>query len=222
MLLALTGTAFAADPVASLPVDTVPAPALSWTGAYLGVQAGHLWADGSFKTEAHPEVDANGQLGGWLGGVYAGYDHQFSNNLVLGVDADFAWYGVDDFVQFKDPTLNWPAESGIKYKLEWGGSARVRAGYAMDRFMPYVAGGVAFAQADVASYFGGKVTGRAKPNLVGWTLGAGVDYAMTDNVIARAEFRYVDLGTFDHTAGNEVGHGDIKGGEVRLGVAYRF
>ena len=60
----------------------------------------------------------------------------------------------------------------------------------------------------------------------GWTAGAGVDYAATDNVIVRLEYRYTDYGRKDFTAdldGLELGASNkFKTNEIRLGVAYKF
>jgi outer membrane immunogenic protein len=61
-----------------------------------------------------------------------------------------------------------------------------------------------------------------KDTYVGWTLGAGLEHAMTDNLLLRAEFNYSDLGnkTFDTSAG--VHRVDLTSHEWRLGVAYKF
>lgn len=169
-----------------------------------------------------PDVAADGDVNGWLGGFYAGYNQQFSNNLVLGLDADVTRYGADEFIQYAVPGVTFPPQSGVNYKLKWGGAARLRAGYAMDRWMPYLAGGVAFAAADFTSRYDGQITAHNDMTMTGWTVGGGVDYALTDKIIARAEYRYTDFGDFDLKAGEQNGRGQIKGSDLRLGIAYKF
>ena len=215
LLASITGGASAADLVTA-------APAFSWTGGYAGAQAGYFWGEGCFCIDVRPEVTAKGDVDGWLGGVYAGYNRQFANNVVLGVDVDVTRYGVHDFVQYQVPSVVLPERSGVDYKLEWGGAARLRAGYAMGRFLPYVAGGVTVVQADLTSYFVGSETGHKQDTMVGWTLGGGIDYALTDKLMLRTEYRYSDFGSFDLQADDEHGRGKIKGSEFRFGVAYKF
>lgn len=218
LVVGLSGGASAADVLSPEAV----APAFSWTGGYAGAQAGYLWGEGCFCIDVLPDVAADGDVNGWLGGFYAGYNFQFANNLVLGVDADITRYGADQFVEYTAPGGSFPPQSGIDYKLKWGGAAKLRAGYAIDRWMPYVAGGVAFAATDLTAQYNGRVTARNDPTMVGWTLGAGVDYALTDKIIGRAEYRYTDYGDFDLSAGAQNGRGQIKGSELRLGIAYKF
>lgn len=74
--------------------------------------------------------------------------------------------------------------------LEWEGAARLRLGYAVDRFLSYVAGGVGFGSLKTSSIGpGGNVEDEFDETNVGWTLGAGVEYAFTDNLTGRTEYR---------------------------------
>jgi outer membrane immunogenic protein len=97
----------------------------------------------------------------------------------------------------------------------------------MDRFLPYIAGGVAFGSVkNTLSSTDGidEVSVSQSKTLTGWTAGAGVDYAATDNVIVRLEYRYTDYGHKDFDFGvPDAGVRDkFKTNEVRLGVAYKF
>ncbi len=77
------------------------------------------------------------------------------------------------------------------------GSAGLRAGFAADRFLPYVTGGVAYAQYD-ATYSepdNDDAPRSDEGNLIGWTVGAGLDNAVSDSVIIGAEYRYTDYGS---------------------------
>lgn len=218
LMFALSGGASAADAVSAM--HEIAPPSFSWTGAYAGAQAGYLWGEGCYCIEIFPGAEANGDINGWAGGIYAGYNLQFPNNLVLGVDADLVRYGVDDFVQFADPTF--PQRSGANYKLKWGGAARLRVGYAMGRWMPYLAGGAAFAKGEITELYNGRVLQRNEMDLTGWTLGGGVDYALTDKVIVRGEYRYTDFGDFSIERGLQSGAGNVTASDLRLGIAYKF
>jgi len=142
-----------------------------------------------------------------------------------------------------DPTLDIVGRIGVKQK--WAGATRVRAGYAMDRFLPYVAAGVAYTKLEGSingwgedPATGGKiadsdVSGKDHETFTGWILGVGADYAMTDNVLLRAEYRYSDYGDKTYTynlagipgiddtdsAGYKISH---KAHDLRVGIAYKF
>ncbi|MER9169401.1 outer membrane beta-barrel protein [Mesorhizobium australicum] len=93
----------------------------------------------------------------------------------------------------------------------------------MDRFLPYIAGGVAFAKYDVDNTVGGTTSRMFDKTVTGWTVGAGIDYAFTDNLIGRAEYRYTDFGTARADEGVfDPFDADLSTNEVRLGLAYKF
>ena len=217
MLCAMSGLAFAADAVVEEAVVEAPL-AFNWTGAYVGGQVGYLWGEGDFLSEDGTTAEV--EPDGWLGGVYVGYNYQLDNNVVIGGDADFAWTGADDgstaFDDVGDPI------GSVDSELEWEGAARLRLAYAVDRFLPYVAGGVAFARLSAEAIDGSGSLGSDDDTGVGWTLGAGVEYAFTDNLVGRAEYRYTDFGDFDFAISNFTATSDLTTNDVRLGIAYKF
>jgi outer membrane immunogenic protein len=216
LLCAMSGYALAADAVVEVP-EVYVAPVFNWTGGYIGGQVGYLWGDGEVAAD-----DGSGRADiepdGWLGGVYIGYNYQMTNNVVIGVDADFAWTGADDTSTVLGPADNPFVES----ELDWEGAVRARLGYAVDRFLPYIAGGVAFGQLNIAISDDTGFIGEDDDTGVGWTLGAGLEYAFTDNLIGRAEYRYTDFGDFDFTIDGFPVSGDLTTNDVRLGIAYKF
>ncbi len=94
--------------------------------------------------------------------------------------------------------------------------------------MPYVAGGVAYTQLE-ATHGMVKVDGSSfsktasseTATMVGFTIGGGVDFAMTDNVLLRAEYRYSDYGK-KKFFGTEEKEYNFKTNDFRVGVAYKF
>jgi outer membrane immunogenic protein len=219
LLCAMSGYALAADAVVvESPPEVYVAPVFSWTGGYIGGQVGYLWGDGD---ASNPTLGSAGiEPDGWLGGVYVGYNYQFTNNVVLGIDADFAWTGADDTSTI---VLGGADNGTLDSELDWEGAVRARLGYAVDRFLPYVAGGVAFGRLSGEAFDTADVSlGSADETNTGWTVGVGLEYAFTDNIIGRAEYRYTDFGDFDFDVGGEDVSADLTTNDVRLGIAYKF
>ena len=148
----------AADPVTQAP---------NWSGFYVG--AGIDVA--SFK-------GAKAQAGG---DVFGGYDHRFSNNVILGV-------------RFATGYSPWAFPSG-PYRGFSFGEADVKLGYAMGRLTPYVVAGAALARpsygadfSDLSQSVNGLFSGPGAVQAVG-TAGVGFDYAVTNNVTVGLEAR---------------------------------
>jgi outer membrane immunogenic protein len=206
-LCIVSGSALAAD-----------VAAFTWTGGYVGAQAGHVWGDGSF---GGIDDHANPQPAGFFGGVYAGANYQFGNDVVVGIEADMAWSGADDSaLVYNSAGIAWPADYPVIQEINRTGAVRARLGYAVGRWLPYVVGGVAFAAVDQRLV---GADGNFNTTYTGWTLGLGTEYAFSDNVIFRAEYRYADLGskTFDVQDAPPLVIG-LKTSDVRMGVAYKF
>ncbi len=122
--------------------------------------------------------------------------------------------------------------SSVSLKEKWAGATRVRLGFASDRVMPYVAAGISYAQMqytmsllsksqeDMTTIFAsGDVLNEAQ-TMVGYTVGGGLDFAITNNIIARAEYRYSDFGQKKFANGKlEMSH---KTNDFRIGLAYKF
>lgn len=195
------------------PVPAIAAPSFSWTGGYAGAQIGYGWGKSNY-TSVFDDVQLKPK--GFLGGLYAGYNFSLENNVVLGLDADVTYNNLK-----KDRVLQ---SAEYETELLWSGAVRARAGYAIDRLLPYIAGGVAFGQ--VKNSFGISAINNVysdKETLTGWTIGAGVDYAATDNLILRLEYRYTDYGSKDFDFGGTDGVPyKLKTNDIRVGIAYKF
>ncbi|RCS21503.1 porin family protein [Phyllobacterium salinisoli] len=196
------------------------APVFTWAGAYGGAQVGYGWGQSNYKGTLSAEMKPTG----FLGGIYAGYNFETGNNVVLGVDADVNYANLKKSREGSD---DYDGVSGsLESQLRWEGAMRARAGYAVGRFLPYIAGGVAFGQLETSGSLTvvglGSRSFSEKKTRAGWTAGAGVDYAATDNVILRLEYRYTDLGGKEYSMDGYKYNADFKSHGVRLGVAYKF
>lgn len=215
-LIAATGAKAADAVIEQEPAPVVVAPTFTWNGAYIGGQVGYGWGKSDFSGDLF--TYGNVKPDGFLGGLYAGYNFDLGNNVVLGIDGDITYNDVSKDIDIYDGDL---AVGSFENKLRWSGAVRARAGYAFDRFLPYIAGGVAFGNIKNSGDIDGIGFSESK-TLTGWTVGGGVDYAATDNLILRLEYRYTDYGDKDLDFGGLSVNNDFKTNEVRLGVAYKF
>lgn len=222
-----SASAQAAD-LGAAPAPIVEATAAyDWSGVYVGAQAGYVVGGNVEQTykdfDAGPWFDYDLKPDGAFGGLYAGYNHQFSNSIVLGVEADFAAGDVGATGETK-VYLGYESTTDI----DWTGSVRVRAGYAIDRFLPYATGGVAFGRfsfEERAEDYGVRQT--ADVDVSGWTIGAGAEYALTDKVILRGEYRMTDFNQKNFAGQDDFGAvdnfaGKLRTHDLRVGVAYKF
>ncbi|MGU3401357.1 outer membrane protein [Brucellaceae bacterium D45D] len=216
LVLAGAFGAHAADAIVEEPAPVVVAPAFTWAGAYIGGQVGYGWGKSEFESFGHIKPD------GFLGGLYAGYNFDTGSDFILGIDGDITYNNLKDNDSVTDGLL----EAGIESKLRWSGAIRARAGVAFDRFMPYIAGGVAFGSIKTSGYVTdglNALSASESKTRTGWTIGGGVDYAATDNVILRLEYRYTDFGKKDLDFGVNAGlENKFKSNDIRLGIAYKF
>ena len=177
------------------------APIFTWTGLYVGLQAGYAW-DRVSVSNTFAAVPVNISRNGFVGGAHVGYLYQ-TGPAVFGLEADVEGTTIKN--------------SGLRASL------RGRAGLAMDRALFYVTGGAALANQNYTlwSPFTGFNT-NASATKLGWTLGGGLEYAFAPNWSARVEYRYSDFGKVD--VSNFIAPAQISRREnaVRMGVSYHF
>lgn len=202
--------------------SSMDATVFAWEGGYIGAQIGKAWGKSNF-TDANFSDDLKPD--GFLGGIYAGYNFDVGSNVILGVEADLNLGNITDS-EFEDFGGGFAA--GAESELRWSGAVRARAGYAIDRFMPFIAGGVAFGNVKNLGYLNLPVHFSAADSqtLTGWTAGAGIDYAATDKIVLRLEYRHTDYGNADFSGSNSIFSFDtgntFKTNDLRLGVSYKF
>jgi len=180
-------------------------PVFTWTGPYVGINAGYGFGNSDFRGAAAPgSFDVNGAMLG----VTLGYNWQV-NQVVFGLEGDINW---------SDISGNGTC-SGLACSVQndWIGTVRGRLGYAMGQFMPYVTGGLAFGNID------SRVAGITDSTTnVGWTIGAGLEAALWGPVTAKVEYLFVDLGRGDPITGTGGTRADFTTNIVRAGLNYRF
>ncbi len=157
--LGLTGKFGGSAPLPGLPLGRTAwsSPGADWTGFYAGGHFGYGFGAIDGVTTA-----ANGAAGGipatesvhqtprnLLGGAQAGFNYQFVNRLVLGVEGDFSWTRLGSHVETiatEAPAFarNNQFQATTDYGFDWLATLRGRAGFAFHRLLVYGTGGVAF------------------------------------------------------------------------------
>ena len=185
-----------------------PLQIYDWTGFYFGANGGGGWGHSWWSANTTGINPSGGQVGGT-----AGYNIELGN-VVFGVEGDIDWSGLNG------SSTSTGCLGGCSTSDSWLSTVRGRIGYAFDRFMPYVTGGLAIGDIRAAApgFTGGDATNA------GWTLGAGLEVALPGNWTAKAEYLHVDLGSFNCTGCSALPPDNVSLQEnvFRAGVNYRF
>jgi outer membrane immunogenic protein len=221
-LLMAAGSASAADmAVKARPMAAAPI-VYSWTGFYIGANAGAGFSDtsdninptGGFLTPGFAPDNAQRtnfsrfDHTGFTGGVQAGYNWQ-RGVWVWGVEADINYLDGRQTNSFNRALVAPLAGNFIHSqsdRMEWFGTFRGRIGWtASPALLLYATGGLAYGQVQSASNFlftlgGDTYAGSTDTTRVGYTVGAGGEYKFSPNWSVKAEYLYVDLGRESYTS----------------------
>ena len=206
-LFGFAGAASAADlPVRSAPPAPIVAavPVFTWTGFYVGVNAGvgfNNSDDGDIVFGGETIIGDSDDDAGFIGGAQVGYNYQIGS-FVVGLEGDI------QYADFGATRYDFGTGFGVYEddSEDWFGTVRARAGVAFDRALIYATGGFAFAD-----------------NRNGWVVGGGLEYAFTNNLSAKIEGLYVNLDNDDFDFGGVTySTGDTDFGVVRAGLNFRF
>ncbi|MEZ5787200.1 MAG: outer membrane beta-barrel protein [Xanthobacteraceae bacterium] len=249
--LGLAGTASAADLAVKAPV--VYAPVFTWTGCYLGINGG--WIGGKDDYTSHAVYDPAGftlaqvaasqntyssdDSAGTAGGQF-GCQTQIGS-WVIGGEWDWNWSGLkeDNTYYYADPAGIFgaigPWYQYTHKELDWFSTARVRLGLAWDRVLVYATGGVAYGAFDAYTNVDFPTPGVSdnwgayREKRFGWTVGGGLEWAFANNWTAKAEFLYLDFGSFDYLSPDPIALNfpwrteiDAKEYVARVGINYLF
>jgi outer membrane immunogenic protein len=223
-LVAISGTAFAADlpSRAAPPVFVPPPPIFTWSGAYVGAQIGYEWGTSSNSVFASPGAGVG--LGsyspnGVVGGAHIGYNYQISQ-FVVGLEGDV------NGSSYRGNNAVFGGLGTVSTRSNVDGSIRGRVGVAWDRALIYATGGAAFGSIH-DSFANGIGVDTESTTRVGWTVGGGVEYAVTNNWSVRAEYRYTDYGSTNFSLLNTSGgiftmRSHDTDNRVQAGFSYKF
>ncbi|MGI9483025.1 MAG: outer membrane protein [Hyphomicrobiales bacterium] len=189
-----------------------------WSGFYIGIGGGYFYADTKIRSNLgiFPGLKLESD-GGQIGG-YLGYNFQIEN-VILGIDGDvYAGFGGDTIL------AGFPVPSKLQSKAKANWSVRGRAGWAIDRFMPYIAGGYAGKTNKLT--VGTGYLGDDDSTLSGWTIGGGGEFMITPHWLMRVDYQYHDYGKRNFFSSL---HPDFSGAtqkvkqnQITVGGAFKF
>jgi outer membrane immunogenic protein len=226
----IAGPAMAADLPVKAPITGAPlVMPYSWTGFYVGGNAGYAWADPDITSNyscpagtgcsvsnainlANITTASTGRLSatGFTGGAQAGYNWQ-SGSVVLGVETDFNALDLKGSRSAVVPSATTSSIFNPSTSIDtgWLFTLRGRAGFAVaPAVLLYATGGLAVTKATLANaYFttnnpanvGAGASSDSK-TLTGWTVGGGIEWALNLNWSLKVEYLYADFGSLSSIA----------------------
>jgi outer membrane immunogenic protein len=228
----------------------LPAPVYNWGGWYAGVNIGYGggaasrpnlgFADPGGAVGFGPYFAAGGNVtpnvspSGVIGGGQVGYNWMIAPNWLTGVVADIQGSGM------KAAATNTVTPPGFaltnqtnSVAIDWFGTLRAKLGITQNSWLFYLTGGLAYGGVRTSGSFVAPgilaFSGSDSSTKVGWTAGAGVNYALGPKWNLGLEYLYVDLGRASYTEtspaapGASLTIGDHAAANVgRVTIDYKF
>jgi outer membrane immunogenic protein len=263
--VAASGLAFAADIAVKAPLPP-PAPVFTWTGFYVGLSGGYNRSRdnvdpvgtfvsgnddaGAAQIAAIPSALSTNK-NGFIGGGQIGWNFQWYQFVVVGVEADVSGLtgtGSNSFntvvpITGAPPGVAIASTTSVDSRLQFLGTGRGRIGFAFDRLLIFGTGGYAFGGAQSSTtitqsctgacgiVFPSPATGATTQTLGGWAAGGGMEYSFGFWSV-KAEYLHYDLGNMmtypttplvgNSTTINVASTASFKGDLVRVGLNYQF
>jgi outer membrane immunogenic protein len=225
----LLATTIVSANAADLPMKAAPAPVVAqlynWTGLYVGVNGGWGWGQQDPLAPFSNRFDRTSfnTSGGMVGGTFGAQIQQ--GYVVLGLEGDLDWANV------KGNGISTPTILGVPQAITLNvgsnisaiGTARIRAGVAMNNWLFYATGGAAFVNSSAnGTSIAGVPCGTlgVLPNCSasawrpGLAAGLGTEWGFTPNWSAKLEYLFIDV------VGSGFSTDHIN--TVRAGINYRF
>ena len=200
----------------------------TWSGGYIGLQAGYIKgygdvtgnyyyspADGVLEDRNNFLKETRYSPDGFIGGLYLGYNKKFANNFLLGIEAAANYTKIDEKKDFFT----------LKQKNDF--ALYLKAGSVInDTFMPYVLAGATWTKLE-GRYNYKFINLTDSDTVAGWTVGAGLEYKISQNWHARLQYRYSDYKDADlqMKSGSDVYKFKVKDyhtHSVMAGISYHF
>lgn len=220
----------------SEPVVAVDNFSQMWSGAYVGMDLGYLIGKLNQNTTSPVDDKINSKYynnSSSIIGLLFGANFAMPYNLVLGVEGNLTTAlssTINQDIIFQQSQIK--AGESSQYKAQfnsfWTGAARIRIGYAVNRFLPFMAVGANFHNYERVNGLTDKVNNSAyitvdQGSSLGVTAGVGFDYLLKEDVILRGEYRYSNYGKlYYHDFDQKIKEYDFSPQEMRLAVIYKF
>lgn len=196
----------------------------SWTGSYIGLQVGNGLGIGEL-TSPNSGVYNDLKLRGSLGGAYAGFNYQFENGVVLGGELDVTAHSAfhrNDRQEHGTPL--WVATGyDDSQSIKWSAAFRVRLGYTVNQWLPYVSIGREVAVVEQTNRNDYIVINRDTYTFSGWAIGVGVEYAVSEALTLRTDYRFSNYDSRTDLISKTIPiQSKLENHQLRFGIAYRF
>jgi outer membrane immunogenic protein len=198
-------------------VPLAPPPCPTWTGFYIGGFGGYKYGNidvdlhlsdqfesefDGLRNEFESAVSKDFNTSGAEAGGLIGFNYVW-HNWLFGAEAagGYLWLRDSRSQEFSDEVVFTASESVKTHYLFTFGP---RIGYTFCRWMPYVTGGLAVGDIEldqnvreVGEQFDFRQGGSESETNVGWFVGGGLEYALTNHWRLRGQYEYIDLGSVD-------------------------
>ena len=224
-------------------------PTFNWTGFYIGLNAGgaSTGIDHDLTVPAITRFPARAFASGdrdvsFTGGFLAGYNLLFAPNWLAGIEGDINYLRASHQSNFAFFNNGEDVVGTQNTRLRWLATVRGRLGYTWANTLVYATGGVAFggvrSNVDAIRCFGvctdAVFAGSYSATRAGWTVGGGLQQALTNWMWLRIEYLHFDLGSFSYDVNRVSGtvsqnvpntwlaNGQVSGDIVRAAVIVRL
>ncbi len=225
--------------ICALALYSSPVLANDWTGGYLGLTGGYAMGESNFTGTGalepgieNPNSEGTIDLKGSSFGAQVGFNFALGNGMIGGVVADYASVSIDGSTCADDDDCvgDDPGHTYAEASADWLSTVRGKLGFASEESLVYLTAGLAMSNvtSGVTNLSGADSFDLSQSaDMTGWTVGAGVNFNVVDNVDMGIEYLYVDLGDaeydyewpIDVTGGAE---GDLTMHVVRASINYNF
>ncbi|MBX9711681.1 MAG: outer membrane beta-barrel protein [Xanthobacteraceae bacterium] len=222
-----SASAFAADLMRPAYKAAAISPVYNWSGFYVGGQVGGASLSPMFKdpSDAFDNQGLNPDRSfGVTGGVYGGYNWQI-RNFVVGLDAQWSWYGSSTV---SSQPFGPGSSSLLSTTLNDAGSLKARFGLALDDTMVYVAAGPAWGNFSTHAFNAGDFEttpfdATSRKTVMGLAVAGGVEHMISPNWIVRGQVQYTEFATQNFEAAPFTSFGQQSNLlEATAGVSYKF
>lgn len=209
-----------------------------WTGFYIGANAGYLWSSNNILHNKGQVAFANtfflpnsynlatslevlgtnalpSTLNSFIGGGQFGYNVQFMERLVLGIDADIDLLSKTQVVSHRIDTITTPllgtdtSVVEMSRKLNYIGLLNARLGVLVTpSFLFYGSGAFAYGGASLKTNYSITTTNtfmlpitkytESNRILGGWAAGAGAEWMFSPSWSVKLEYAFYNLGPIHH------------------------
>jgi outer membrane immunogenic protein len=192
-------SAFAADLGVRPTLPQPLIPPFTWTSCYAGLHAGGGWGEKDLTdtlgifSGITGFASANVDITGYMIGGQIGCNYQFAPSWVVGIEGAASGGSISKTGNIAVPGGD---DASFKATTDFLASITGKIGYAWDRWMLYGKGGVALVGdryhiADVAQTY----AFDGSEDRIGWTAGAGIEWAFTPEWSVKLEYDYYGFGT---------------------------